>query len=120
MASPKTDRNRWVKVAPRDVPDCVGHGHHCQAQGERHAQQTYAHPKEFSSDDGASAASEHEPERADEFRNKIPDHFRPRSFARTEYGASSVPGIGLLHGAAGDAAPHEFPEDERVHDRCVV
>ena len=67
----RPDRYRRVEVAAGDMADGEGHGQHGQAEGQRHAEQADADFGEGGGQHGAAATAEHQPERADEFRNEL-------------------------------------------------
>lgn len=53
-------------MAPRYVPDGIGHGQYGKPEGERHPEKTDAHLGKRGSQDCAPAPAENQPERTDE------------------------------------------------------
>src|SRR5689334_15613690 len=67
-ASPKTDRDRWVEVAARDMADGICHRQHGQTERERNAHQTNADVRKRRSKNCAPAPAENKPERPEKLR----------------------------------------------------
>jgi hypothetical protein len=70
---PQADRR--VEVAAGDVAQGVGAGHHSEAEGEGHAHEPDAQVgvgHEVGRQDCAAAPPEHQPERAEQFRDQLP------------------------------------------------
>ncbi len=70
----QADAHRRIQVAAGDMADRIGHGQDSEAERERNAHeadtQTVDRAGEASGEDGAAAASEHEPEGAEQLGRK--------------------------------------------------
>ena len=81
-ADDQSDGDRRIQVAARDVADGVGHGHHGEAEGERNADEADAEVDggvtdrtgEVRREDRAAAATEDEPERAEDLGEEFVSH----------------------------------------------
>ena len=63
----QADGNRRIEMAPRYVPDGVGHGHDGKTEGQCNAKESNANVGESRSNDGTAASSKRQPERSDRF-----------------------------------------------------
>ena len=72
---PQTDGHRGIEVAAGDVADGIGHGQHRQAEGQRHAREPDAQFRKAGGEHRAAAATEHQPERAEELGAETMVHF---------------------------------------------
>ena len=63
----QADGYRWIEMAPGDVADRIGHGHHREAKCQRHPEQADADLWKAGGNDRASTSSERQPEGTDRF-----------------------------------------------------
>jgi len=71
FAGPEADRHGGIEMCAADVAECIGHGQHGKAEGERHSRE--ANPdrnmqrrQKDRGQDGAARAPENEPKGTDE------------------------------------------------------
>src|SRR5690606_39766384 len=71
----KTERKRGIEKAAGNPADCIGHCQDRQAEGQRDTGEPDAELRKSGGQDGRTAASEYQPECADEFGCEFAYHW---------------------------------------------
>src|SRR5471032_330919 len=67
LAGPEAERNCRIKMAARNMPECIYSGQNRKSKSERYARVSYTDTRNRCRDYGASASAKHQPQRSKKF-----------------------------------------------------